>query len=291
MGEFLEKFGGQLAERRAAQWLGPLLFWIGGAVAWASHVGWTVAAKQLEALTKEEKVALAFCGIVVLTLSAALAQRLAEPILKLLEGYWPAWTDPAKKYLTERKTLRLVKGEQRFQELTANQNLREFSALERDELTALESRLRSAPTRSTNRMPTSLGNILRAAEERIASRYGLDVIVCWPRLWLLLPDATRRDLGDARDALDSIAVAWLWSVLFLLWTVWMPWAALISFAGVVLAYRWIVDAATVYCTLLESVFDLYRGELYKAIRWYFPIDVEAEREAGRRLTRYLWRGL
>jgi len=44
------------------------------------------------------------------------------------------------------------------------------------------------PAESDRHMPTKLGNILRAAELRSKDKYGLDAVICWPRLWLLLPD-------------------------------------------------------------------------------------------------------
>jgi hypothetical protein len=37
-------------------------------------------------------------------------------------------------------------------------------------------------------LPTMLGNTLCAAEFRARSRYGLDVVVLWPRLYPLLSD-------------------------------------------------------------------------------------------------------
>ena len=63
-------------------------------------------------------------------------------------------------------------------------------------------------------MPTSIGNILRAAERRPADKYGLDAIIVWPRLWLLLPEATRTELRAAYGSLDLATATVIWGVLF-----------------------------------------------------------------------------
>jgi len=39
-------------------------------------------------------------------------------------------------------------------------------------------------------MPARLRSILRAAESYPPRRCGLNLIVCWPRLWLVLPATT-----------------------------------------------------------------------------------------------------
>ena len=290
MGEFLEKLGGQLAERRAAQLLGPLLFWAGGGLAWVSRIGWNCAVQRLAVLTTDEKVALTVVELLVLAISATLAQRFAQPVLRLLEGFWHPWVDPLRRTLTGRFARRLARLDQRFQELVTILEIRPLSAPEHEEYVQVDSQLRSAPVLPNDLLPTRLGNIIRGAEGRPFSKYGLEATVCWPRLWLLLPEAAKKDLGESREVLDSIAVAWLWSVLFFVWTFWIHWAAIVAAAGAMLAYYWMLDAAQVYGDLLESVFDVYRGELYKALRWELPMDGEREREEGKRLTQYLWRG-
>lgn len=73
-------------------------------------------------------------------------------------------------------------------------------------------------------MPTRLGNTLRAAEQRPLEKYGLDAIVCWSRLLLLLPDAVKQELNAARADLNTAARLWLWSLLFIIWSVWGWWA-------------------------------------------------------------------
>lgn len=118
----------------------------------------------------------------------------------------------------------------------------------------------------------------------------LDAAVCWPRLWLLLPKEAKKDLTETRGGLDAGAVAWLWSVLFLVWTVLAWWAAAVGVVAAVLAHRWMIGAAETYGDLLESAFDVHRTRLYAALRWPLPANAAEEREAGRRLTEYLWRG-
>ncbi|SRR5712692_2218131 len=180
MSGFLERFSGQLAVRWTAQMVGPLLFWIGGSIGWTWRAGWTRTAKQLAGLSAEESVLLAVCELVVLVFSAALAQRLARPVLRFLEGYWHPRVERLRQRLADRHCRKLARLDQRFQELAGIQDRRELSAPEREEYVRLDYRLRCAPVRPKERMPTRLGNIIRAAESCPASKYLLDAMVCWP---------------------------------------------------------------------------------------------------------------
>jgi hypothetical protein len=49
-------------------------------------------------------------------------------------------------------------------------------------------------------------------------------------------------------------------------------------------------SAAVYADLVESAFDVYRGELYKHLRWPPPANASIEPAEGDRITHYLWRG-
>lgn len=161
----------------------------------------------------------------------------------------------------------------------------------RDEQIALDWQQQHFPLPS-QLMPTRLGNILRAAEQRPLEKYGLDAIICWPRLWLLLPEAVKKDLQEARADLNSAARVWLWSLLFLIWaTLGAWWAIPLGILSALFAYYgWAIAAATTYGDLIEATFDLYRPLLYQSLRWNLPPEPDEERRVGRQLTEYLWRG-
>lgn len=109
-----------------------------------------------------------------------------------------------------------------------------------------------------------MGNILRAAERKPSEKYGLDAVICWSRLWLLLPDTVKQDLQAARADLNTAARVWLWSILFCGWAflAWNPatpfltnllalWP-LLGLLSVGLAYQWAIAAAQTYGELIES---------------------------------------
>ncbi|MCY7392227.1 MAG: hypothetical protein LH647_12305 [Leptolyngbyaceae cyanobacterium CAN_BIN12] len=150
------------------------------------------------------------------------------------------------------------------------------------------------PEANADLMPTRLGNILRAAEHKPLAKYGLDAIVCWSRLWLLLPDAVKKDLQAARADLNTAARVWLWSLLFCGWafvgvSLWAAWSLLFGLLSAWFAYGWALDAASTYGELIEAAFDLHRHLLYQSSRWNLPADPAIEHRVGQELTQYLRR--
>ena len=147
------------------------------------------------------------------------------------------------------------------------------------------------PVRNDEMLPTRVGNILRAAETRPVHRYGLDAVVVWPRLWLVLPGAVRQELTSARASLDASVAAAIWGAAFVAFTPWAWWAApvgVVTAAAVIL--WWLPTRAEVFADLVESTFDLYRSALYQQLRWPLPDTPAAEQQIGRALTKYLVRG-
>jgi hypothetical protein len=91
--------------------------------------------------------------------------------------------------------------------------------------------------------------------------------------------------------LDSATGAFIWGILFLVFTIWTPWAAVAGLVVAVMAYQfWVPNRAEVFADLLEAAFDLHRLALYRQLRWPLPENPQDERVKGRQLTRYLMRG-
>jgi hypothetical protein len=291
MTSFWAGLGGKLADRWLAVALPSLLFWLAGAVAWLAGSG---GRERLAAIlgdldragTGTALIAVALALLVVAG-SAAVVERLTLPVVRLLEGYWPGWLRGLRDRAVRWRGARIARDEARYQEL---ERASDDDAGSVDELIALDERLRRVPA-AGGRMPTRLGDVLRAAEALPQAKYGLDAVHCWPRLWLVLPEPVQRELLGARRTLDAAVTGLTWAVLAAVWTPVAWWVLPIAVAAVVVVHRWwLLPSAQVYGDLVEASFDVYRTALYDALRWPLPDNPRAEHELGLRLTQYLWRG-
>ena len=300
MSKFWEGLGGKLAD----QWLTTIFspafaFWLGGFIAWVTHAGWAslrISEMQLNQLSSIAQGALLIGGLLVIVVSSSAIQRLDLITLRWLEGYWPSWLNWLRNWCSRLQYGLMHKKQKRFGRLVAEEEKaieeqKSISSEEHKERVLLSLKLRLAPKKQGDYMPTKLGNILRAAENRPSERYGLVTTICWPRLWLLLPDETKQELTEARATLNTAARMILWSLLFLVWTVWAWWVPLVTLVVVIWSYRWALSAAEVYGDLLEAAFDLHRFVLYEALRFPPPQDTSEETKRGQQLTAYLFYGL
>lgn len=296
--KFWEGLGDKLAERWLALLFSPaLLFWAGGLLVWIDRFDWNTPHHWWTGLPLLAQ-GLALCAVPLLVIaSAALGAALQGPLLRLLEGYWPTWAVGLADDLVAGIARRRDSDEQRYQKLAQSQDT--LGRHEREELARLEIGLREIPVNANDLLPTRLGCLLRAAERKPAEKYGLDGVICWSRLWLLLPEATRGELNAARSALDKAVNLWLWGLLFIVWTplsllphravaTWWPLCA--GLVVMLIAYRQALAAARTFGLLLEAAFDLYRWSLYQSLGWRLPATPAQERESGAKLTQYLWRG-
>jgi len=293
---FSESLGGKLAE----SWLGTVLtpafaFWAGGVAAFAYRNGWASVPTWFNAQEESFQLATLVLALVGVAVSAEIVNRFDQTIVRLLEGYWPAWLNPLRERLVARELAKTTTAEKRFQALAKELHDKgarpdDGSVQQVDEYVTLDEYLRGRPVSANAHMATRLGNILRAAERKPLDKYGLDAIVCWPRLWLLLPDETRDALVSSRNALDSSARALAWALLFILWTVFAWWAAPVAVLAALISHRSLLHAASGYGDLVESAFDVHRVLLYQALRWPLPSTPAEERGMGQVLTAYLWRG-
>jgi len=335
---FWSGLGGEFAKQWAARVLTPAFaFWVGGlAVVWwhsngqgvRAH-GWSyelsITATSLRHLPGLAQGIVVVCALLLVAMSAVSAERLTQPLLRLLEGYgWhPQWLrdrliqyrrsryhhwDSQVAQLATRQRLGNLTAQEFFELVEAEKSNRLVDPIRLQELRQrradrLDARmtaklgrgralLRAAPRQDALGMPTRLGDILRAAERRPADKYGLDAIVCWPALWLLLPAEAKAELVQARSALDNAARAWLWGALFVVWTPW-TWLALpVAIAIPVLAYYVsVLTAAAAFGNLTVTAFDLYRFLLYDNLHLPRPTSPSLEVQSGSRVTSLLWGGL
>jgi hypothetical protein len=303
LSSFWQGLGGKLADRWAVVGTPALVFWLGGLASvavWHGVADSVADVRQwLSGRTTAEVAGVLVLALAVVGGSGVLVARLTVTLTRLMEGYgWPRGTGAVRRRLVARQQRRRVRAEEDYQRCLVEWET--ASAPRRDELTArrvrLEMLLRRLPTDPDpavpgRLMPTRLGNVLRASECLPGDKYGLDAVICWPRLWLVLPGDARAELVHARAGLDAAVSACAWAVLFLVFTPWSPWAPAVTVAVAPMAYYgWVISRAQQFGDLVEATFDLYRPALYAALRWPLPATPAQERVAGAAVTDYLWRG-
>jgi hypothetical protein len=210
------------------------------------------------------------------------------PLVRLLQGYWPARLDPlarrwAGRQLRHRNAL--------TDQPPAGADERELQlAGERGAL-----RRSRFPEEDHLVRPTALGNAIVAAESRAGAVYGFDAPAALLRLEPVLGERVRDALTDRRNALDATVRISVTAALLVPPTLWLLWrsgwwlllAALLA-AVSRLAYTAAVHAAVAYGECLAAAFDLHRFDLLGALHLPLPADPDEERRLNHGLT-LLWR--
>jgi hypothetical protein len=247
----------------------------------------------------QDGATLALLGVVVLVTTVIL-QPLQIAVVQLLEGYWTVSPLRRAGSSIARKAIDIGVEIQRrrFRFLEALQD-RSAGRTTEEERAWLEAEIQSYPDDLSKLMPTRLGNVLKAAEDRAGARYGLDADLVFPRLYPLLPQPLLAAWEDLSDQLDSaahlsitFALATLVSAAFLLPHGWDGYWLAAPAAFLVLAwlsYRSAIAAARRHGTLLMAAFDLRHLDLLGAMHLPLPNDPHEEYSRNQRLTEFLAR--
>lgn len=140
-------------------------------------------------------------------------------------------------------------------------------------------------------LPTGLGNVLRAPEDRMMDRYGLESVVVWTRLFAILPDNFRETLNDARTKLDLSAR--LCMIFIFSFIISLPLVVKLDIFSAVpavslfmawISYNGSVNAAFRFGQNLQTAFDLYRFDLLTALHLSLPIDYKSEIQSNRKIS-------
>ncbi|MFJ3668379.1 hypothetical protein ACIPSE_18245 [Streptomyces sp. NPDC090106] len=208
-----------------------------------------------------------------------LAQALAGPVERALSGPWPRPFATLSARLTARRAGAWRSADTAYEEGLAG-------AGDSREAAAAHAARRNAVALIPPEHPTWLGDRLRAPAVRLGTEYGIDLATVWPRLWLLLPTATRDTLTGARARLDAAFTLGGWALLYLpLAVVWWPALAVAAVAAAVSRHRAAL-AAEAYAELVESAVDLHLDRLHTRLAEPRPSPGQ-----GRALTERLRRGL
>ena len=289
--KFWESIGSDLADRWLEYIFGPsFLFWAGGLCLFVWRTGLQNVLTNLQTLTTVQQGIMIILALLVLVFSSILMQAIRFPILRLLEGYWPWPFNYIGLGIIALRKRCFKKKYDELRQLKAGETQGELDARQRKKLIELDTWAHWHPAKADDLLPTYLGNILCSRERSPERKYGLDAVVCWPRLWPLLPENVRSDLDSARSSVDRLVEYWFWGVLFLLWAFLTAWAIAIGLLWMILTYSLSLQAAMAYGDLLESAFDLHRLSLYKALGWPLPKSTKEEKVLGSQLTEFLWRG-
>lgn len=241
-------------------------------------------------LDKAEDLTLAESALLVLLVlvGSVLFVPFTVPLVRLFEGYWGS-----SRLARGLGGFRVDRHQRKRASLKARTRAQSRDGVLPDPKPALEAGWdlvrRYPPTALV--MPTALGNALRAAEVRAGRPYGLDAIIVWPRLYILLDAEVRALVDDRRQQLDvMVRFATVFAIgavvtLALLATS-GPWL-LVPVAAVLLAwisYRAAVAAAIAYGEALDTAFDLNHFVLGDKLGLPRPGSAAEERSRNEAVT-------
>jgi hypothetical protein len=228
-------------------------------------------------------------AVVAAAAAAAAVALVASGLGRLTERAWTAAGDrwPAS-LLVGRRQARWVKADTQVQAQAVAMARAEQLEPEGPRARELRQRLNRAIARrnaiglARPQSPTWIGDRLRAIDERVYARYGIDWAAVWPRLWLVMPDTARTELSAASDAFSASARLAAWAVLYLP-IAWLWWPALLITTCLGLA-SWIRgrDRSVNLADLFESAIDLYARDLAKQLG--LTADGPLSRAAGLAIT-------
>lgn len=297
MSAFLTEVGGKLADRWASLLLLPGLLWVGTLTAavllgQADPFNVTVLRDNADRLSTGRAAGSA--GTVILTaagvlLASAAAGLAAAALGGLAQRGWAqpggnrplAWLARLRQHRWDRATAMLRAAIAQAAKPQSSPADRTRAEVRAREAAARRERLGSArPER-----PTWIGDRFRATAVRGDARYGLDLTLTWPRLWTVLEDPLRTDLGAAQDAYAASARLAGWAVLYAaLAAAWWP-AAVVGIAVFAAAVVRARSSAVVLADLIDTAIDLHTADL--AARLGVPASLPLTAETGKAITRAL----
>jgi len=285
---FLGEIGQKLADRWAALLAVPGLLYLAAVTAAVvlgqrNAVSYPAASRQVSAWATSP--ALKSAGGAVLIVAAVLAGSVLAGLAAAAGGRFAEmlWTLPGKH-----RPARWLAG--------WRQHRSQQAKADADDPDTTPAQVRKAIARADRicvieaGCPTWIGDRLRACHVRIERAYGLDLTAAWPRLWLIVPDGVRTELGGARDAFSSAARLTAWATLYLVLGIWwwpaIPIAVITATTAIIKARQ----ATGSLADLIEAAVDLHSHDLAAALGENLagPMTPAVGRELTTRMRKSRW---
>ena len=152
-------------------------------------------------------------------------------------------------------------------------------------------------------LPSEFGNVIRSFEQHPYTRYGMDGIVAWPRISMMLSDSERAELEQATTDLafwlNSLCVIAGGGSLLLVERLWhqpggvvqtvLVEAAILFFVWAIATwmYRQAIAAARRWGEWVRAAFDMHRLEAYDRLGVRRPLSPEEDLASGEAIDRLL----
>lgn len=272
------------------------------ALAWSGSLTGPIdvgqALRHVETVGAGETALIVFSTVLI----SLVFQPLQLELVRLLEGYWDwGWLE---RSIGDR---RREKYQSHWEQLTKDTQVDHYPPSEEEmaRVSAAQWRQRQLYPEPARILPTRLGNVLRAAEDRAGQRYGLETVIVWPRLYPLIPMGLSRILAEERNQLDVsarlCAVLLLTSTVYLAVILFEPfgwpgrwlwlWVPMTTFTLAWFSYRGAISAATAYGVSIETAFDHHRFDLLAALHRPLPSTHQQELAHNEELSRFFMQGL
>jgi|GEM_PF-821958 len=271
---FMDKLGGFLDKRFIVAYWAPTFLTLGlFSGVHALHAGFGPAARLWKGEETAGRVVATVAVLLAVTVVAHVLQAFTAAVVRFFEGYsWPEWLARWAAAGHRARADRLEK-DGKLPGSTAE--------------TARFQRYFAYPPTLDYVRPTRLGNVLTSAEHYPQQVYGVNAVLWWPRLHVVLTDGFREQISAALVPMLSMlnlsggcALAALAGSAYLAVTDERWWApGLVFAAGLLLArmcYLSAVAQAVAYGNLLRSAFDLHRRDVLKQMGVFAPATVNDE---------------
>lgn len=266
------------------------VFFLIGLLAWVNKHGWQPIEDFIQTAATGELFGVLFLAILLLLAAKTFGIQMAQPFLRFLSGDWPSFLH---KFRSRKIAFHIDRRRQIKNRWSFLAHQRETGVLiNTDEYTDLDRKLsHEYPVQTAHFMPTRIGNIILASEEYSNYRYGLEINLIWPHLWLVMSDQTRQELNARRRELNNRVEMLLWSLFLFVWAMWAWWIVLVWIVAIVSVYFSLFEVINIYGQLLRAAIDIHRHDVYKALSWKIPNNLLEEKEAGLAICQFLRRGL